>query len=184
MSPRLGSNRKYLLYYTKSIHLLDKKHILRKESWYSIYFKPKYQKRSSQNLLSLFGHVSNPSGIGSFNFNSSLFLRQWVYESSRGEQWHTDESSVVIPSEHGPDLFHPSRVSLSSLIGRLKQVPDRTGVGSLTLPWLERNWLAYVWVCAAKRTLCKTIQGSSILNLIIVPDKRVRLGIPEVWKVC
>lgn len=56
---------------------------------------------------------------------------------------------------------------------------DRTGVGSLTLPVLERNWLACIRACAA-RTLCKTIQGRSVLNLIIALDKRARLGIPEV----
>lgn len=62
-----------------------------------------------------------------------------------------------------------------------KQVSDRTGVESLTLPLPRRNRLANVreaW------TLCKTIQGRSASNLITAAENRARSRIPEVWKVC
>lgn len=106
---------------------------------------------------------------------------QWVNNFGRGEHLqtlkHTQMSQKLWFLRYGPDLFHASKASLSLLIGWLKQVSARTGVGSLTLPRLERNWLTRAWVWSPRRTLCKTIQGRMALDLIINLHKRVRSGI-------
>lgn len=116
---------------------------------------PNWKKQSSQTYsVSLVMSLIQVSRNSSFNVNffSCLYVfpSVCVCQSSRGEQWHTDESSVVILSWTGPRFIslQPRFPLFSDWLRGLRQVSDRTGVELLTLPRLERNWLACVWVCA------------------------------------
>lgn len=120
-------------------------------------------RKLTQSLLSSL--QSRSVRIGSFNLiffclDVLLSVWEWVYQSGRGELWHTRMSQELwFPLTRPRFISYQERFPLSSdWLRGLKQVSDRTGVESLTLPRLERNWLACTWVCSLKRTLCKTIQ--------------------------
>lgn len=164
--------------------------------WIQILIKYTDQNRTNIFLIGLTQCLwsclqSKSDGIDSFNSNSSLFLcgclslcvSLSVWQSSDTHRWVKCCDS---PLNGAQIYFIPAESSPLSpdWLRAVKQVSDRTGVGLLTLSGLERNFLTCVWVCAAKKgALCKTIKGRNVLHLIIALDKRVRLGIPEVWMV-
>lgn len=85
-----------------------------------------------------------------------LFLREWVYQSSREERWHAQMSQVLWFSLSGPRFISClHRVPLSSLIGsRLSTGVWQTGVGVINSSVAgEKLTCMCMAACSEKTTL-------------------------------